>query len=128
MYGRISVPRECDSMWRSLRWPKRVGPPFSLAFQYDHMSFSLVRCVQRHICRPHVCTESVGKLNWESGMRISAVQPSESIRVATSHTGSHDASQQLPPGPNWSCFTPDGFTVKNARPRWSWNVSKMIWM
>jgi hypothetical protein len=41
---------------------------------------------------PHVCTESLEKRSWLKGMRISAVQPSESTCVAASHTGSHDLS------------------------------------
>ena len=52
-------------------------------------------------------------------MRSSAVQPSESILVPASQMASHDPSGLDVPTPSASNFTPDGFTSKNARPRWS---------
>ena len=59
----------------------------------------------------------------ESGMRYSAVQPSESTAVATSHTASH-ASSSLPSLEiAMSIFTPAGFTPNSNPERRSWYES-----
>ena len=61
-------------------------------------------------------------------MRSSADQPSSSMRVAASQIGSHPESQHEVPMPSMSNFEPDGFTWRNARPRWSWKPSMTISM
>ena len=69
------------------------------------------------ICSPHVCTVSRGKRSCAKGMRSSAVHPSESIVVATFHTGSQDSSKFEPPIPKRSPFTPAGLMINLVWPR-----------
>ncbi len=53
---------------------------------------SLNRATSRSIMMPKVFSCSDGYRSWLSGIRNSAVQPSESMRVATSQTPSQDSS------------------------------------
>src|SRR5882724_11177289 len=95
-YGSSSARPGALVITSPCRWPKRGGPPVSCKPQNDHCDNSFSRLSWRQICSPHVCSAVVeGKRSCEKGMRISAVQPSESTLVLTSHTGSQDGS--LPP-------------------------------
>src|SRR5437667_366702 len=94
----------------------KYPPPVSCRPHQLHCDSSFRRFSCRHICSPQVCSSPVeGYRSCENGIRSSAVQPSESMFVCTSHTGSHDGSPP-PPRPFASCLTPDGFTVEKSRP------------
>ena len=54
-----------------------------------HWMSSFLSGIHRSICMPHRCRAALGNRNCEKGMRISAVQPLESSRVAAVHTGSY---------------------------------------
>src|SRR5687768_5149329 len=103
------------------RWPKRGGPPDSFFRQNAHCCSSLRRWIQRRSCSPQVwLLDSLENRSCDNGIRISADHPSSSMRVAASQMGSHPPSQHEVPMPSMSNLEPDGFTWKNARPRWSW--------
>src|SRR3954463_10031911 len=115
-YGSSSARPGALVMTRPCRCPNRGGPPDSCSPQKDHCDSSLSRLSWRQICRPQVCSSLVdGKRSCENGIRISTVQPRESMLVLTSHTGSHEGSPP-PPRPLASCLTPDGLTRKKRRP------------
>ena len=60
-----------------------------------------------------MCEADLAKRIWESGMRNSAVHPFSSMRVATSHTPSHESSSLPSPDIEKSRFTPAGFTANS---------------
>ena len=91
-YGSTSSRREERPARSPSTCPNRKGPPVSVLPQNDHIDVSLSRDTPRQTCIPQVWTESRLKRSWEKGIRNSAVQPSESMLVPTSHTGSHDES------------------------------------
>src|SRR5437016_10286535 len=77
---------------RPTRWPKRDAYPVSVFFLNTHWESSFLRNTQRKKLTPHTCSRTWGNRSCENGIRISTTQPSESIAVATSHTGSQERS------------------------------------
>ena len=75
------------------------------------VEFSWSRLMFRSIWTPHTWLRSGLKRSWLKGIRISAVHPTAVTCVATSQTGSHEASPRPVPLPVTmaSPFTPDGF-------------------
>jgi hypothetical protein len=56
---------------------------------------SLVRATSRQTPKPKVWAGCAVKRSWLNGMRNSAIQPSESMAVATSHTPSQERSSTM---------------------------------
>jgi hypothetical protein len=81
--------------------------------QKEKTSCSLSRLVKRSIWKPHGSLEPGRKRSCENGMRISAVQPSESMLALPSQTGSQETSP-LPP----SQRPPTGDNANDASPLW----------
>ena len=101
-----------------MRCPYVAGPVSSFLCENAHSSRSLLRSIRRMIWRPHVCWASRAvNRSCDSGIRSSAVHPNESMRVASSHTGSQEGSRLLPPSPSASPNTPAGLTSNTARVR-----------
>src|SRR2546426_8901728 len=78
------------------RSAKRDTRPLSFLLMNGNKACSCFRSIQRTKCTPHTWSGVSEKRSWESGMRISAVQPRESTDVAASQTGSQDASSKSP--------------------------------
>src|SRR5205823_1496991 len=88
------------------RWPKRDTKPLSVFNMKGQKLNSFLRRMVRTNRIPHTCSAAPEKRSCEKGIRYSAVQPSESIDVATSHTGSQESSAKLPSSPKTrSCLT-----------------------
>jgi hypothetical protein len=60
-----------------------------------HSTVSFLRWITRVTLKPHSCSGAGAKRSCESGMRNSAVQPSLSTLVATSHTASQAKSMRV---------------------------------
>src|SRR5438874_657747 len=98
-YGMSSRCDDDAGMRRPTRCPKRDGPPASFLCQNDQSSSSSRRLMKRRTSSPHTCSGLRENRSWLYGMRISAVHPSGSMRVAASQIGSHDWSQHDVPMP-----------------------------
>src|SRR2546430_16271702 len=85
-----ALPIWSSSPWRSA---KRDATPLSVFRTSGSMSSSFLRWIQRSKRTPHTCADAPENRSWESGIRISTVQPSESTVVAASHTASHESSE-----------------------------------
>jgi hypothetical protein len=74
--------------------PGAETSPGELRVQGDQVLRSSCRAISRMIPTPHTRSPATRSLNrsWENGMRNSALQPRESIEVATSHTASQAVS------------------------------------
>ena len=88
----LQPPRrpECRRGRRRRRTATRCRSASGAATASSTRSFRRVE--SRMIITPKVCDARGGYRSWLRGMRNSAVQPSESIRVATSQTASHETS------------------------------------
>ena len=75
---------------------------FVLSAAGSGASLLVLRRIVRTKRTPQTCWGAPENRSCENGIRNSAVQPSESIAVATSHTGSHESSAKLPSSPNTS--------------------------
>src|SRR6266511_1358192 len=73
---------------------------------------SLVAGFQWSALKPHTCAGWSLNRSWEKGIRISAVQPSESMTALASHPGLKPASMLYSLSPGWyqSIRTPEAVT------------------
>jgi hypothetical protein len=83
---------------------------------------SLREGTQRSMLSPHTCASPAVKRSWENGMRISAVQPSESIVAFPSHTGSKRPSMSYSWSRGWyqsmrvpAAVIPNEYAVRRSR-------------
>src|SRR2546430_16759838 len=68
------------------------------------MASSFLRSIHRAKRTPHTCSAVAEKRSWENGIRISTVQPSESMAVAACQTGAQESSENSPSPPRGASF------------------------
>ncbi len=91
-YGSTSRRRGGSIPWIPTRSPNSDTHPdasFGIGF---HCTVSFLRWINRSMLNPHTSSGSSEKRSCENGIRNSAVHPSSSTSVATSHTAFHESS------------------------------------
>src|SRR6185503_12765862 len=91
-YGMISSRRGLLMPVMPCTSPNCEASPVCDRRHTGQLDRSFVRPTSRWTATPNVCVSFFGYRSWLSGMRNSAIQPSESIEVFTSQTASQEMS------------------------------------